>query len=228
MKSFILKNKYKIAIAFSILLIALISIILYFNIPRLSYSYSDTYKGYIVDNAFGNSKSYKVSDEINGKPVVGIGKRAFFRHSNLEKIEFENEKNIKVIEKLAFAECPKLSEIDLRYVQEIERNAFMYDKSLKNINLSAKNIGASAFYKCTSLENIELNIGVKTIGSMAFSETKIKEIVIPNGVIDVAVDAFIYCDNLEKIVVKSKLLLENEYLKSLNNVVFEVEWWNHY
>ena len=99
----------------------------------------------------------------------------------------------------------------------------MYDKSLKNITLSAKNIGASAFYKCTSLENIELNIGVKTIGSMAFSETKIKEIVIPNGVADVAVDAFIYCANLEKIVVKSKLLLENEYLKSLNNVVFEVE-----
>lgn len=223
MRSFIIKYKYRLIIVIGLIILISLSIILYFNIPRLSYRYSEDYKGYIVDKAYGNSQIYTIDDEINGKPVVGVGTRAFFRHSNLKEIRFENQKNIFIIERLAFAECPKLKKIPLIFAWEIQRNAFMYDRSLEEVNINSTYIGASAFYKCHNLSNIILNEGVLKIGSMAFSETNINTIVIPSTVEDIAIDAFLYCDNLEKIIVKSKKLLNNEYLNSLNNVVFEVE-----
>ncbi len=223
MKSFMFKYKYRLAIILSAIILITLSIILYFNIPRLSYKYSDYYEGYIVDKAYGNSDTYIIDDYVNGKPVVGVGTRAFFRHSNLKEIIFKNEGNIKIIEKLAFAECSKLNSISLTYVTEIERNAFMYDKALEEINISSKYIGASAFYKCSSLSNVILNDGVLKIGSMAFSETNIKTITIPSTVLDIAIDAFLFCDSLEQIIVKSKHLINNDYLNSLDNVIFEVE-----
>lgn len=213
-----MKLRYRIIICVSILLIAL-GIILFFNIPRLKYEYSSSYDGYLVSYAYGDSSEYVIPSNYKGKKVCGFSTRAFYKHKRLEKITFEDSSNIKVIGRLAFAECDNLKEIDLSYVNIIERGAFNYDYSLNNITLGATIIGGGAFYKCMGLDNIILNNTIN-IGSLAFSETNIKEITIPNTCTTIGVDAFKYCDNLNCINVYGNTLKNNNHLFSYNvNVI---------
>ena len=185
----------------------------------ISYKYDENLDGYVVSKAFGNSKSYNIKKEHKGKLVKGIGERAFYRHTRLETIIFEDKDNIDVIMKLAFSECPNLKNIDLSGVEEIKRNAFSYDYSLTNIELNTAHIGASAFYKCTSLYDVKLNDNLISIGSMAFSYTKIEEITLPDTTKVVYENAFKYCDNLNKIYIYNTELLVDSYLNELIDII---------
>ena len=180
-------------------MLAIFLVCYYFFKPRLKYVYDYNTSTYMVDYAYGNSKEYTIPAFYNGKKVVGINVRAFYKHSKLEKIVFENKEYIKQIKRLAFSECPNLKEIDLSSVDVIERNAFSYDTSLDNITLSCKNVGSSAFYKCTSLSNLTLNEGVMTIGTFAFSYCTFSEIKLPKSMSNVYENAFKYESALKKV-----------------------------
>ncbi|MGM9970227.1 MAG: leucine-rich repeat domain-containing protein [Anaeroplasma sp.] len=224
LKSFA-KHKVLLISISAISLSIVIFLILFFNIPRLTYKYDKDYDGYIVNKAYGNSKKYIIPNDYKDKPIIGVGTRAFFRHDRLEEIVFEEPQNIRIISKLSFSECPKLKSIDVSYAEIIERNAFSYDYSLNNIRVSAINIGSSAFYKCESLKSIEFLEGVKTIGSLAFSYTIVEEIILPETIHIVYVDAFKYMNNLNKIIIPSSknnqaFNINNQYLISLDNVFY--------
>jgi len=209
-----MKDKLRWIIPIGICIILIIFLVFYYFFkPRLRYVLDKETDTYLVDYAYGNSKEYTVPEKYNDKIVSGINIRAFYNHSKLEKIVFEKKENIKQIKRLAFSECPKLKEIDLSMVEVIERNAFSYDKSLNNITLMCKNIGSSAFYKCTSLDNITLNEGVETIGAFAFSYTVFSEITLPKSMKTVYDDAFKYQESLVKI--KAYYTLYSTYLNSL-------------
>ena len=62
---------------------------------------------------------------------------------------------------------------------------------------SVEKIGGSAFYYCKNLQSVTISQGVKTIGSYAFSGTKIKKITIPSSV-----------DNIESCAFSTKSLSE--------------------
>ena len=213
-----LKKKIIIIASIALLLLLGIGIICYYNIPRLSFDYSNDYGGYIVDKAYGNNEKYTIPKTYKGKNVVGIGSRAFMGKDNLEEIIFEEPANIYIIERLAFSECSSLKIINLEHVQIIERNSFSYCVKLNNIIIGAKHIGASAFYKCNSLESLELKEGLISIGSLAFGYTSIEEIKLPRSTKDVYIDCFLYMDELKSIIVYGDNLVENNYLKTLNNV----------
>ena len=187
--------------------------IYYFNKSRLTYVFQESTNTYYVDKAYGNSKSYTIPKEYNGKAVTGISVRAFYDHSNLEEVIFESPELIKTVERLSFSKCPKLKTIDLRYVKTIERNAFSYDETLNNIETGAKNIGASAFYKCTGLKNVVLNEGVETLGELSFSYTSISHLKLPKSMKTVYNNAFEYLDTLEELLVYYQL--NSTYLKNL-------------
>ena len=171
-----------------------------YNNPALIYEYDEALEGFIVSDARGNISEYTIPDNITEIPVVGIGVRAFFQHSDLEEIKFENPGNIKLIDRLAFSECPKLKTIDLRYVEEIGRNAFAYDKSLNNIEINTRYLLSSTFFKCESLTNITLGEGVQSIGTYAFAHTAINELRLPRSIKNIYVDALDYM-NLNKLYV---------------------------
>lgn len=194
-------------------LLALFLVGYYFIKPGIRYIYNEETDSYLVDKAYGNAKKYVIPEKFYGKDVTGINTRAFYRNDKLEEIVFEKPENIKVIKRLAFSECDNLKKIDLSYVTEIERNAFSYDYKLDNITLSAVNIGSSAFYKCTSLDDVTFNEGVKTIGAFSFSYAKFKKITLPKSITNVYDDAFKYCDDLDKVNVYYKL--NNKYLSNL-------------
>lgn len=212
-----MKTRYKILITSCVCVIIFIFLILYFNIPRLKYEYSDEYNGYLVSKAYGNSKSYNIPEYYNDKLVVGTSSRAFYKHDKLESIIFENSKNIIVIGRLSFAECKNLKSIDLKYTKYIERGAFIYDFNLDDLIIGANDIGGSSFYKCSSLVNVTL-LNTKTIGSMAFSETSIENITIPKSVELVGNNCFYNCKKLSCINLYQETLKKNEYLNELDNI----------
>lgn len=193
--------------------------VIFLNVPRLTYKYSDLYEGYLVSKAYGNSKEYVIPKSYKGKDIVGVSTRAFYKHDKLKKITFKNEEGIVYIGRLSFAECKNLEEINISYANIIGKNAFQYDKKLKDITLSANYIGGSAFYKCESLTNVNLNIGVESIGSYAFAECKnLYELRIPETVKEVANDCFSYSGINTLYVPKS--LIGSEYLSTLDYVIY--------
>ena len=211
------KLKYIISIG-SFIISVIIFLILFFNIPRLTYSYNEEYEGYFIKNAYGNSKEYEIPREYKNVKIVGIDERAFLNHSKLERVELPS--TIKVIERLAFSECDNLSSINLENVEVIYRNAFSYCRKLNNITVGAKSIGASAFYKCEALDNVVLLDTTFEIGSMAFSHTAITSIFIPRNVFYLQNDCFYGCYALRNINVYGNNLKNNQYLKQLDIVTY--------
>ncbi len=211
-----MKKKHIIIIVLSILILAItIFLICFFNIPRIKYNYDKNSDYYYVSKVYGNSSYYEIVDDINGKPVKKINSRVFMNKSNLKKIKLG--KNVEEIERLAFLDCHNLLEINLDNVKIIGRNAFENCNSLNNITLNLNQILGGTFMGCTSLENITLN-NIISIGSYAFAYTNINEISIPQSCILVASNSFYKCNNLKKIYIFNINLLNDSYLKSLNNV----------
>ena len=209
-----MKAKLRWIIPLSIAFLLVLFLIGYYNLkPRLLYEYDEKSDTYLVYKAFGNSEEYTIPEKHNDKIVSGIGERAFFKHNKLKEIKFEKKENINIIKKLAFSECVNLEKIDLSMVVTIERNAFSYDEKLNNIELSAKNIGSSAFYKCVSLDNLVINEGVTSIGTFTFSYNTFKEIKLPKSLKNIYDDVFKYCDKLEK--VEAYYTLSSQYLSGL-------------
>ena len=93
-------EKYKLYLRhiipfFIMTLSVVISVFTMYNNPALIYEYDEALEGFIVSDARGNISEYTIPDNINEIPVVGIGVRAFFQHSDLEEVKFENPENIK-------------------------------------------------------------------------------------------------------------------------------------
>lgn len=194
-------------------------LVLFFSIPRLDYKYDSDYELYRVTKCYGDAATYKIKDSGKKGEVGIIGVRAFYR-KDIKKIVFDNPENIDTIERLAFSECKKLESIDISNVKYFERNSFSYCKKLKVEELNAIAIGASTFYGCESIDDIKLNVGLKSIGSYAFSKTNIEILNLPSTVVDIYNDAFSDMANLKEINVYSSSLTNEskEYLASLSGI----------
>lgn len=190
------------------------------GISRFEYKYDKDYDGYIITKAYGYDKKINIKKTYKGKNIVGIGIRAFYNNDSIVEVNFEDINNIKIIQRLAFYDCNNLKKIDLSNLDEIERNAFHNCTKLDNISLGSINIGASAFFGCKNLTNIELLDGIDNIGSLAFYDTKIKILDLPSSITELYIDAFKGMEELERIIVNNELLKENQYLKTLDIVEY--------
>jgi len=142
--------------------------------------------------------------------VTSIGQEAFVNCFGLGKVEFPKLTEIPLS---AFHGCTNLTDINFLKVHTVGRAAFQNCVSLQNaiipelkyiviyafFNCSKLNklnkldfpliveIGDSAFQKCTSLTEIDLEVEI--IGELAFSETKLSNVNLPN-VLDIGKEAF--------------------------------------
>lgn len=205
-----MKLRYKIIIIV-LVLFTTIGLFLYYYIPRLIYEYNEKYDCYLVSYAFGDLEEYVIPKVYNNKPVYGTTTRAFYQHKKLKSIKFEEPSNFKYVGRLSFSECDNLEYINLEYIEIIERGAFSYDYKLNNLCINAEIIGGSSFYKCEGLVNVELN-NTLSIGSMAFSNTSIKNILIPKCCIEIGVDCFYDCNYIKEVNIYNETLEKNIYL----------------
>ena len=153
--------------------------------------------------------------------VTSIGNYTFYNCTNLTSINIPD--SVTSIGDNAFSGTKLLdSQIGVKYVDTwivdcdedvttaeimdgtrvIDNYAFYKCTSLESINISESviSIGHHAFYKCTSLTSIVIPDGVTSIDGSAFLEcTSLTSINIPNSVTSIKYSTFLKCTSLESI-----------------------------
>lgn len=89
-------------------------------------------------------------------------------------------------------------------IVDIGANAFFDCSSLTNVTISGSitNIGNSAFYRCIGLTSVTIPNGVKTIGKGAFYWCSgLTSVIIPDSVTSIRDDTFEFCSGLVSITV---------------------------
>lgn len=188
--------------------------------------------------AFNNCKNLK---EVKlSQNITTIPTRAFY---NCEALEIINLENIRYIDSRAFYNC-KFKTLHLPNILEIDEAAFSMCKELKSVLLSDSiiNISDYVFYRCESLDYINLNnieyIGdyafykcnikelnlskVIEIGEFAYYNCKVETLYLPKSLTTIASSAFLYCDYLEDVILDE----DNEYYKLVDNTLVEIETGN--
>ena len=161
----------------------------------------------IGENAFQNCRelqSVQFFDEL-----VSVDKFAFGYCRKLTSIDFGT--SIRSIGESAFYGCSLLEKIELPdSVEYIGDKAFSNCESAQSVYIGKgiTQIGSRTFYENTALSTITFADGIqlKTIGNLAFAyATKVKKVVIPNGVESLGDNVFQGCSELNDISIPNTL-----------------------
>ena len=173
-----MKNKIILIVTASIIVLSLLTIILYNEIPRLSFTFDKELNGYVIKKAYGSVDTYDIPRTYKDYDVVGIGEQAF----SASKVSYLDlsETNIKEIRQGAFADCSNLSEIIFNEnLSKIANNAFMNCPSLNRIDLRNTNLeilGGSVFFDCINLTEVYLPKSLEELGSYCFYNTSLTKL----------------------------------------------------
>ena len=131
--------------------------------------------------------------------------------------------NFSSIRAYTFTGCDKLETVNLSSnIILISSYAFAYCASLRSINLNyITSMGASAFYKCTSLKSISLPEGFTSIPLYAFGACyNLKSINLPTTVTTIGQYAFEDCNQLETVTIPATVAsIEYGAFQNCNKVV---------
>ena len=143
----------------------------------------------VINNAFRGCKNMKNinvdGDNIKYSSIEGVlfdkNKTILLQYPiGKDTVEYKVPDGVKTIESFAFADCTKLTSV--------------------NISDSVKTIGDSAFYQCVMFKNIKLGQNLEKIGEEAFEECyELVHISIPDSVTYIGWGAFSYCLKLSSI-----------------------------
>lgn len=187
-----------------------------------------TLSGYTVTKF---KKAWNTSGGYNLVANGNIATYTFNNYSQIKKIIFPDNINLKELGECTFYNCYYLKEISLpnsvvsvgnsaiygcRNLQKIElpnsitdiaSQAFMENISLNSIKLPEKltAISDSLFYGCTNLSYITIPSSVTRIDSLAFAKCGFRNINLPNSIKNVASGAFMDCMNLTNITLPNTI-----------------------
>lgn len=152
----------------------------------------------VESNAFYACKNLQT---INLNNIIKCGENAF-KMTSIGSVRMELCENI---EDFAFANCSKLREVSLsESIKKIGDFAFSADTALVNIYVPNGEIGSCCFMGCNQLQSVRLG-NVSIIGESAFLDcTSLKEITIPESVIEIKGEAFSACTNLKVVRVLNR------------------------
>ena len=193
----------------------------------LEYSLNVDGKGYSVIG-IGTCKDQLIiiPKKYNGKPVVEIGKQAFYNCKTIVSIQLPT--SLKKICDSAFGNSSLTNIYIPNSVTSIGDGAFWNCKSLKSVNIpnSVTSIGSNAFQYCTSLKSIVIPKSMTTIPEGVFSFcTSLESVTIPNSVTKIENGAFSSCDWLSSITIPKSVISIGgwafEYCTSLRYITFE-------
>ena len=141
--------------------------------------------------------------------VEDIGGGAFHGCCKLSAVAIPN--GVKSIGGGAFVGCSRLSEVEIPdSVVSVGSYAFMDCRGLKiaTVPKNVKAIPNGMFQNCTNLEKVTIQDGVQSIGVHAFAFIfggRLKNVVIPVSVTNIAAGAFNCCTSLESVTVPAAL-----------------------
>lgn len=192
------------------------------------YVYLDEGKYVEITEWTGGNRRAKVPSEIDGKPVISIGIRAF-SDSYMPTVEIPD--TVRAIGEYAFEDCDEIEEVTLpEGITDIPRGAFSGCYELRTVYIpsTVTKIGDYAFHDCTHLSSITIPEGVTAIGMEAFTGVEnMKELIIPESVTDIyngAIEARAFWMHEGKVKVKSGSYAEEWVIE--NNIPYETNGFN--
>ena len=153
------------------------------NYCSFLYSYQVSQHGIVIDRILNITKGIKIPEEIDDKPVVAIGKKAFAQRNDVRKVQIPD--TIRYIGRQAFYNCTNLKSVTLpNMLREMGNEAFAMS-GIESIHIpgTLACINERMFSFCNRLSKVQIDSGVTAIGDYAFSEcAKLEEIVLPYSI----------------------------------------------
>lgn len=161
--------------------------------------------------------------EIDGRPVVGIGKDAFKAYKNIAAVNLPN--SITYIADYAFHDCDYISKITFpANLTTIGAGAFESCDNLETIAFQngILAIGANAFKDCVSLKNPVFPETLLSIGMAAFWNcTSLTNVTIPTSIIELGDAAFYGCTALTDVTLMGDVAAENDEILAKMNAALK-------
>lgn len=184
----------------------------------------------IIQTYEGISTKIVIPNEYKDQKIICVGKKAFFSQHDLQTVIFEENTNIKNIEKKAFRNCHNLINFEVPDgILVIAKKTFLDCESLLNLKLpnSLVTIEKQAFKNCSSIQTINLPENLETIESRAFENChSLFEVTIPSSVKKIAPDAFKNCRKLVHITNLSSVSIKAPYNNCEIRTSVDVEFKN--
>ena len=148
-----------------------------------------------------------IPSTINGYPVTGIGRYAFFNCSGLTSVTIPE--SVTGIGEQAFYDCHSLTSVMIPdSVTTIGCNAFCMCARLESVAIpnSVMCIGHDAFSCCDNLSNVTIGNNVTNIGESAFSScTNLSSVIIGEKVRSIEPHAFYGCSKLTGLTIPNSV-----------------------
>ena len=199
-------------------------------VPVFTYTLDDEGNATITGYT-GRASILDIPEEVDGHPVVAIGKNAFKNRTDLLCVSIPD--GVLNIKDDAFYGCTNLSSVNLpKSLVDIGSRVFYNDNNITSIEIP-KSLSKAAEYnhdgpfgKCNGLKYISFEEGVSKIAKCLFAGCDgIEEIVIPDTVTTIEDNAFLECEHLLKIKIPSKVTSIGDYAfqgcVSLAEVLFD-------
>ena len=223
------KQKKNVIIAALVVVVLFLGYVIFQNVSFKTewnfVEYNNGYKLVSYTQAFNdNTKEISIPAQYEGKDVVAIEDKAFYKNNKIEKViipdtvielgssvfkecknleTVEMSKNISVMGGECFKDCKSLTAIILPdTLTEVRGETFMGCSSLREVILpkNITEIKGNTFENCSSLESIEIPSGVTRIAAHAFYGcTSLSNVFVPDTVNEIGSSAFRQCDSLESI-----------------------------
>ena len=148
----------------------------------------------------------------DGRIVVGVSEKAFFRCDGIESINLPA--TINTIGAYAFAWCSDLESVIAPGVVFIEERAFMGCKRLCRVSLSKRleSIEDKAFSYCTAMKEIILPDSLFFMGVGTFEGCKnLESATLPRRLREINNSTFNACMNLKRVNIPANLKYVDEY-----------------
>ena len=186
----------------------------------------------IPEDMFKNCTSLTTVSIGESAQLKSIGRTAFQNCTSLKTVDVGN--GITLISDYAFQGCINLEELNVgEGVLSIFDGAFQYCENLKSVTLSKDlyHLGSKAFDGCTSIERVNissiemwLSLDLEAFpesnplycgnGTLYIGGQPVTEVVIPETVTEIGVNAFAGCQGLKKVVI-------HENVTSIGSGAFE-------
>lgn len=199
------------------------------TIPNYKYQYMDKVESINILNYVSNigNDSFKECSSVKNinftAPVKGLslGDSAFSYCTKLENFNFKG--SFSNLGENCFAHCENLRSINLTGADTIPNNAFMFNTSLSEIVIvNVQYIKAGAFMYCKSLTDVNFDSchNLLSIDAYAFSGCNLSKITIPSTMREIGDCAFEDNFNLTDVYfdIKSNILLGDDIFKHCDNV----------
>ena len=136
--------------------------------------YEEVSNGVKITSYYGNNVDVVIPDDIDGKPVVEIGRSVFYVNSSIKSVTIP--KTVKSIGTKAFSYCKNLEKVTFTGagLENIEERAFESCEKLSQFSFpnTLHSIGECAFIYC-ALTNVDLtNAPMTSMGRSIFSSCR--------------------------------------------------------